>query len=121
MRRWIPPLVLSLVLSAGIFALALEEGLTAENKGAEEIRLNSQGSRGVVTFPHRRHQDTIGDCRVCHQRFPQEPGAIDRLKAENKLAQKEIMKKLCIKCHRSRKAAGEAKYGPTTCSKCHQR
>ena len=52
-----------------------------ENKGAEIISLDG-GSRGAVSFPHQRHQNALGDCNVCHALFPQEPGAIVRLKQE---------------------------------------
>ncbi len=105
--------ILSLTLAFGwVFA--------AENKGAKEIQLNG-GTRGPVPFPHERHQEVVGDCRACHDLFPQEPGAIDSLKSQEKLAQQQVMNKLCLQCHRAKKAAGKTKYGPLTCSQCHQR
>jgi hypothetical protein len=94
-------------------------GVAVENKGAEEIQLNG-GSRGIVPFPHHRHQKRIGDCAVCHDLFPQQSGAIESRKARQQLGPKEVMNQLCIKCHRAQKAAGKAQYGPITCSQCHQ-
>ena len=88
-----------------------------ENKGAENIDLKA-GSRGNVFFPHRRHQNKLGDCRICHSVFPQKAGSIAELKAEGKLKQKYVMNKLCTKCHKEKKKAGQPS-GPTTCSKCH--
>lgn len=90
-----------------------------ENKGAEQITI-SGGSRGNVSFPHHLHQNRIADCNACHATFPQQPGAIDDLKRNGKLAPKQVMNKLCLKCHREKTSAGE-KSGPTTCNQCHQK
>jgi hypothetical protein len=87
------------------------------NAGAPEIVLNG-GSLGNVHFPHQRHQQTLVDCKLCHSLFPQKPGAIEALMAQGKLAKKEVMNTLCVKCHKDRKKAGE-KAGPTTCTTCH--
>ena len=106
-------LVLVLILAGGLGAVA------EENKGAAEMNLDG-GERGVVPFPHRRHQNKLGDCKPCHDLFPKEKGAIDRMKKEGKLAGKQVMNKYCIKCHRAEKKAGHAA-GPVTCSKCHEK
>ena len=45
-------------------------------------------------------------------------GSIKALKAEGKLKKKHVMNKLCTKCHKQKKKAGQ-KSGPTTCKKCH--
>lgn len=90
-----------------------------ENKGEEAIALDG-GSRGVVPFPHYRHQTALADCNACHTLFPQEQGAIMRLKQEGKLAAKQVMNKHCIKCHRSATKAGN-KAGPVSCAKCHKK
>lgn len=90
-----------------------------QNKGAKEMEL-SGGSKGKVPFPHQKHQETMGDCKVCHDVFPQEAGSIEKSKADGKLKSKEVMNKLCIKCHKDKAKAGE-KTGPTSCSKCHQK
>ncbi len=101
-----------IVLLSSVFSVA-----AIENKGAAEIRMDG-GSRGVVPFPHHRHQNALGDCNVCHTLFPQEQGGIVRLKKEGVLVKKQVMNKHCIKCHKQKKKAGDTT-GPTTCSKCH--
>jgi hypothetical protein len=103
-----------LFFTAGSVALSVAP---VENKGAAEIKLPG-GKRGLVPFPHHRHQDKLGDCDICHSFFPQKTGIIKELKAQGKLKKKHVMKKLCTKCHKQRKKEG-IKAGPTTCAKCH--
>jgi len=91
--------------------------IQTQNKGAANIELKA-GQRGSVFFPHRRHQQKLGDCKICHSVFPQTPGVIAKQKQEGKLKKKYVMTRLCIKCHRQKKRAG-VKAGPTVCSKCH--
>ena len=102
-----------------IVAMAACAAVALDNKGAESITLDG-GSRGVVPFPHHRHQSALGDCNACHTLFPQEQGAIVRLKQEGKLVSKQVMNKHCIKCHRTEKKAGK-KAGPVSCAKCHHK
>ena len=103
-----------LMVAAGSVAMS---SVATENKGAAEIDLPG-GKRGPVPFPHHRHQDTLGDCEICHSVFPQKAGIIEELKAQGKLQKKHVMNKLCTKCHRQKKREG-LKTGPTTCAKCH--
>jgi len=91
--------------------------LATENQGAENIVLEGS-KRGKVHFPHRQHQKNLGDCQICHSIFPQEAGAIQKLKAQGTLKKKYVMNKLCTKCHKAKKKAGLPS-GPTKCSKCH--
>jgi hypothetical protein len=106
---------IAIMLASAVFL-----GATAiQNKGAAQIAIDG-GERGAVTFPHHRHQEKLGDCNICHSMFPQEPHVIERLKKEGQLARKQVMNKLCIKCHKAEKSAGNAA-GPVTCSKCHQK
>lgn len=101
-------------------AIGFSGAMQTADHGAAQLEING-GSRGVVPFPHQRHQDTLGDCSICHDVFPQKVGGIDELKAQGTLNKKEIMNKHCIKCHRDRKRAGES-YGPTgSCNGCHKR
>lgn len=93
--------------------------LSGENRGAEQITLQG-GSRGTVSFPHLKHQETLADCTICHTLFPRQAGSIDKLKAEGGLAGKQVMNTLCIKCHRAEQRAGK-NTGPTMCSQCHQK
>ncbi|MBW1915773.1 MAG: cytochrome c3 family protein [Deltaproteobacteria bacterium] len=97
--------------------IALSIASAGMNNGEEHKEL-SGGSRGEVAFPHRMHQENLGDCNICHAIFPQIPGSIEDLKANGKIEKKQVMNKLCIKCHKDEKRAGN-KSGPTTCSKCH--
>lgn len=98
-----------ILLSAGI-------SMAAETKGAELIILRG-GSMGSVTFPHGRHQGALVDCLPCHDLFPKEPQAVERMKAEGKLQRKEVMN-MCRKCHNDLAGKGQ-KTGPTGCRDCH--
>ena len=110
-KKWVIAIVLSIFIST--------IGLAVENKGAEKIQIDG-GSRGDVPFTHHAHQDRLGDCKVCHASFPQEPQSLAKLKESGQMKRKDVMNKLCIKCHKAEKVAGN-KTGPTTCSKCHIR
>lgn len=90
----------------------------AVDRGAAEIGI-SGGSQGKVPFPHARHQDQLDDCKICHQHFPQETAAIEKMKAQDRLKPKQVMNGLCIACHRQDKQAGKP-HGPLTCSTCHR-
>ena len=108
-------LLLAALMLVGGGAVALSN--SEQNKGAEQIELPG-GTRGKVHFPHHLHQDKLVDCQICHATFEQKAGIIEELKAQGKLKKKQVMNKLCTKCHKQKKKAGE-KSGPTTCSKCH--
>jgi hypothetical protein len=112
-RRILTGLVLVLLASAG----GSEAAGGAPNRGAAEIILEG-GTSGQVAFPHQRHQEKLPDCNICHAAFPQKTGAIEELKAQGKLAKKQIMNDQCTRCHKEKKQAGE-KAGPTTCTTCH--
>jgi hypothetical protein len=109
-------LVLTL-LAIGFVALAGAYTIQSDNKGTPQLTLNG-GKNGPVPFPHLVHQTALGDCRICHELFPQEAGAIDALKASGALQKKQIMNKHCTKCHKQMKTEGK-KTGPTTCTACH--
>ena len=110
-KKWIVSVILSVFVSAAGWAM--------QNKGTANMQIDG-GSRGAIPFPHRTHQDKLGDCNLCHNMFPQEPQSLARLKTDGQLKPKEVMNKLCVKCHKSEKKAGKSA-GPTTCSKCHIR
>jgi hypothetical protein len=112
-RRMLTVLVL-VTLTAGGWVWAAG---SPANAGAAEIIL-AGGTSGQVAFPHQRHQEKLPDCNICHAAFPQKTGAIEDLKAQGKLAKKQIMNEQCTKCHKEKKQAGE-KAGPTTCTTCH--
>ena len=110
-------LLILMTLSALIAGTSIAVSLASENPGAENIVLEG-GKRGEVPFPHRQHQKNLDDCQICHSVFPQDSGAIVKLKAEGTLKKKYVMNKLCTKCHKKMKKAGQ-KSGPTSCAKCH--
>ena len=109
-------LFVTLMLAALLFTTI---GIAVENKGAKELELPG-GVRGNVLFPHHRHQDTLGNCDICHTLFPQVRGSIEQLKAGGKLKKKHVMNTLCTKCHRERIKAGKTS-GPISCSTCHHK
>ena len=106
-------LILLVIFSGVAYAYTIQ----TTNKGADHIELFG-GKSGPVPFPHRAHQEVLTDCTVCHELFPQETGAIEKLKASGDLKKKQIMNKHCTKCHRKMKKEGR-KTGPTTCKSCH--
>lgn len=111
-------LVVALILIAPVAAVSAAAFLAVKvNKGPQNFEIDG-GTRGIVPFPHNRHQENLGDCKICHSVFPQKAGGIKDLKAQGKLKKKYVMNKLCTKCHKERKKAGQ-KSGPTTCAKCH--
>lgn len=109
-------LILS-ILCWGLLAMFMVPANAIENTGAETMVLPG-GPRGDVSFPHRQHQNALTDCNACHTLFPQVSGSIAALKSEGKLDNKQVMNKLCIKCHRAKRKAGEPA-GPTSCKTCH--
>ena len=108
-------ILISMVALTAVSSIAV--CLATENQGAENIVLEG-GTRGNVSFPHRQHQKNLGDCQICHSVFPQESGVIQKLKAQGTLKKKHVMNKLCTKCHKEKKKAGQPS-GPTSCAKCH--
>ena len=113
MRMIVLVLIALMLVTGGAVALCIAD----QDKGAQDIEL-AGGKRGNVPFPHHRHQETSADCNICHGVFEQKAGSIEELKTQGKLKPKYVMNKLCTKCHKEKKKAGE-KTGPTTCKKCH--
>jgi len=105
------------IIAFGILILTV--AAIAQNHGAEKMDLDG-GSRGKIPFPHKQHQDVLGDCMLCHSKFEKQPGVINKMKSEGELKKKQVMNTLCIKCHKAEKQK-ENPAGPTTCSKCHIR
>jgi opacity protein-like surface antigen len=58
---------------------------------------------GNITFAHKKHQEALKDCKICHEKGP---GKIEGFG-------KEFAHKTCKGCHEERKA------GPTKCGECH--
>lgn len=108
--------VLIAVLTSTLLVAAMAMA-AAQDKGAETVVLDG-GSRGNITFPHRLHQDNLGDCQACHEAFPMEKGSIVKLKTQGQLKNKQVMNAQCVACHKQYKADGK-KYGPVKCGECH--
>ena len=109
--------VASVLIIAAVAVSAAALSAAKINNGPQNLKIDG-GKRGIVPFPHHRHQENVGDCKICHTVFPQKVGSIQDLKAQGKLKKKYVMNKLCTKCHKEKKKAG-LKSGPTTCAKCH--
>jgi flavoprotein len=60
---------------------------------------------GDVTFNHKKHQESLKDCKVCHEK---EPGKIEGFG-------KDWAHKTCKGCH------AEKNIGPTKCGECHKK
>lgn len=113
--RSVTRMLLGTVLASAVAITAV----AAQDQGAEKFVLDG-GSRGSVSFPHRLHQDNLGDCQACHDAFPMKQGVIVELKAEGKLKKKQVMNSKCVDCHKKYKADGK-KFGPVKCGECHTR
>ncbi len=99
-----------------LFCLAAAH-VQAGGQGSATITLFG-GNQGAVPFPHAQHQTQLKDCNICHGIFPQEPDAIQKMKASGALKAKKVMNLQCIKCHRADKRAGKP-HGPIACKTCH--
>lgn len=91
--------------------------VAAANQAPEKIEIFG-GDRGKVPFPHADHQQRLKDCNICHSLFPQEAGAMRKLKQQGTLQAKKVMNLQCIKCHKQDKRDGKP-HGPLTCTTCH--
>ena len=60
---------------------------------------------GNISFPHKKHQEMLKDCKACHEKGP---GKIEGLG-------KDWAHKTCKGCHETKKA------GPTKCGECHKK
>ena len=62
-------------------------------------------SNGKVTFPHKKHQQVLKDCKKCHEKAP---GKIKEMG-------KDWAHKTCKGCHT------DMKKGPVGCKDCHKK
>ena len=60
---------------------------------------------GNISFPHKKHQEKLKDCKLCHEKGP---GKIEGLG-------KDWAHKTCKGCHTDKGA------GPTKCGECHKK
>ena len=86
-----------------IVAVALTLTCAVAAMAADTITLTA--SNGNVTFNHKKHQETLKDCKICHEKGP---GKIEGFG-------KDMAHKQCKGCHETKKA------GPTKCAECHKK
>jgi len=86
-----------------IAAVMLTLFCAATAMAADTITLPAKN--GNVTFDHKKHQESLKDCKVCHEK---EPGKIEGLG-------KDWAHKTCKGCHAEKNA------GPTKCGECHKK
>ena len=60
---------------------------------------------GDISFPHKKHQELLKDCKTCHEKGP---GKIEGFG-------KDWAHKTCKGCHETKKL------GPTKCGECHKK
>lgn len=60
---------------------------------------------GDISFPHKKHQELLKDCKTCHEKGP---GKIEGFG-------KDWAHKTCKGCHETKQA------GPTKCAECHKK
>ena len=71
--------------------------------GADTITLPAKN--GDISFPHKKHQGLLKDCKTCHEKGP---GKIEGFG-------KDWAHKTCKGCHETKQA------GPTKCAECHKK
>jgi ribosomal protein L40E len=76
---------------------------TALAAGPETITLPAKN--GNVTFPHKKHQTMLKDCKKCHAKAPGKIAELGKDWAHN----------TCKKCH------ADGGKGPTKCGDCHKK
>ena len=78
-----------------IAAAALTIFTAGTAMAADTITLPAKN--GDITFPHKKHQELLKDCKLCHEKGP---GKIEGL---------------------GKDWAQEKKAGPTKCAECHKK
>jgi flavoprotein len=91
LKKTIAAVMLTLFCSA--LAMAADDVITLPAKN------------GNVTFTHKKHQEALKDCKLCHEKAP---GKIEGLG-------KDWAHKTCKGCHAEKNA------GPTKCGDCHKK
>jgi flavoprotein len=79
--------------------------LAAANLALAADTITLPAKNGNITFEHKKHQETLKDCKICHEKGP---GKIEGFG-------KDFAHKTCKGCHEERKA------GPTKCGECHKK
>ncbi len=107
---------LILAIAVLVIAVFCSVAYSDVNNGASEITI-SAGKKKSINFPHKTHQTTLKDCKLCHDLFPMEQNSIRKLIYSGSLKKKKVMDN-CRGCHKTMKKAKQ-KTGPTSCGSCH--
>lgn len=89
-----------LIAAAALTLFTASLGLAADT-------ISLPAKNGNVSFPHKKHQELLKDCKACHAQAGA-PGKIADLA-------KDWAHKTCKGCHDEKKA------GPTKCGECHKK
>ena len=89
------------VLQLACVALAI---FSCASTGSAADKIVLPAESGNVVFPHKEHQESIRDCKVCHKT------ALGTIKQSGQYRPHE----LCIGCHEKKKS------GPINCVGCHK-
>ena len=110
----------AIIVGVSIMSFAFIGAAFADNDNGAETMVLQGGKPGNVTFPHKDHQERLGEnCDACHALFAKEAGSIEKAIAAGTMKKKDAMKN-CVDCHKAEKAKN-APAGPTTCKKCHKK
>ena len=90
-------------MKKAIAAVALVTFSAGAVLAADVITFNAKN--GNVAFSHKKHQEALKDCKVCHEKGP---GKIEGFG-------KDWAHKSCKGCHTDKGA------GPTKCAECHKK
>ncbi len=108
----------AIVIGISVLSLLFVGNVFAADMGQATMVLKG-GHMGDIQFPHKLHQEKVGNCDACHKLFPKEAGAIEKGMAAGTLKKKEVMKN-CEECHKANKKEGKPA-GPTSCKGCHKK
>jgi cytochrome c553 len=86
-----------------IAAVALSLMTASIGLAADMITLPAKN--GDITFNHKKHQEKVANCKVCHEKAPGKIEGFGKDWAHN----------TCKGCH------AEKGTGPTKCSECHKK
>jgi hypothetical protein len=104
----------SLVVLQG--ALGQQDAFTIDNPG-----LYATDKYKGVQFPHKKHADTLKNCKKCHHTWKEGEKVkkcVECHTKDSKVIAKKAFHNSCRNCHRDLKKAGKPT-GPTLCTKCH--
>lgn len=88
----------NLILAAALVMFSAGAVLAADT-------ITLPAKNGDVTFTHKKHQEILKDCKICHEKGA---GKMEGFG-------KDLAHKTCKGCHADKGA------GPTKCAECHKK